>query len=54
MLRDNTKKSQHTELLQLKPRNVYEDLSRDKLIVIMVFITQTVLIAFVVCLLTFV
>jgi hypothetical protein len=35
-------------ITQLKPNNVYEDLSRDKMIIFMVFITQGVLIAFVV------
>jgi len=49
MVRGNKEKSQHREMVQLKPNNVYEDLSRDRLIVIMVFITQVVLIAFVVC-----
>ena len=33
---------------KLSPTNVYEDISRDKYIVFMVFITQTVLISFVV------
>ena len=33
---------------QLKPTNVYEDLSREKFIVVMVFITQVLLITFVV------
>lgn len=47
-VKGNKEKSQHAEMVQLKPRNVYEDLSRDKLIIIMVFITQAVLIAFVV------
>lgn len=42
------KRSMHQEMVQLKPRNVYEDLSRDKLIVVMIFITQAILIAFVV------
>jgi hypothetical protein len=33
---------------QLKPSNVYEDLSRTKIVVTMVFVTQCLLIAFVV------
>lgn len=48
-LRDNKlNASTHKALVQLKPHNVYEDISRDKLIVLMVFITQAILIAFVV------
>lgn len=47
-MRQNQQLSMHAEAVQLKPRNVYEDLSREKLIVIMVFITQAILIGFVV------
>jgi len=44
-LRQDMKRRSTTEL---SPTNVYEDISRDKYIVFMVFITQTVLISFVV------
>lgn len=48
-VKGNKEKSMHREMVQLKPSNVYADLSRDKLVVIMVFLTQVILIAFVVC-----